>query len=132
MSVVHSLDTTWNMNLSLFSDNNFFRKFSRAGQGARQSWNSRSPGHGSTGHRVNDFGRVGSGHGSVSLSWSLIRFEINSCISCSIVCSKRVVYFCQANLDLHSQIMRPASFLIRYLVRLRFHYAGKSQRQCSR
>jgi len=28
-------------------------------------------------------------------------------VSCSIVCSKRMVYFCQVNLDLHSQIMRP-------------------------
>ena len=29
------------------------------------------------------------------------------CSSCSIVCSKRMVYFCQVNLDVHSQIMRP-------------------------
>jgi len=38
-----------------------------------QRWK-RSPGHGSPGHRVSDFGRVGSGHASMCQTLCLSRF----------------------------------------------------------
>jgi len=64
------------------------------------------------GLRVNDFNRVGSRISMPDPVWVLTAVLLVALF----VCSKRMVYYCQVELDLHLQITTPASFLIHYLI----------------
>jgi len=58
------------------------------------------PGHGPPGQRFCP-GRVTAQYVRLG-GWPGLR--VDNCVFCRIVCSKRMVHFCQVNLDLHSQM----------------------------